>query len=368
MNGVFGGVRGSWRTEPAYTALVSALLVAIVLLPFLGVSPYLLNFVGQMMCFALLALSLDLIWGYMGYLSLGHGLFFALGGYLFGMHLIKVTYAGGSSVPVFLRYMGLEHFPWYWFGLESLGYTVALIVLATLLVSFFIGFLAFRSQVTGVYFAIITQAIVYVLMLILSNNETGLGGTNGIGGFTTLLGSPLNSNMVVVSLAEISTLLLLVTLVLLHKLTKSGAGYLLTGIRDDEDRLRTLGYETLWLKIVIWCFSALIAAFAGMLYVPQIGVASPQVLTPMFSLEIAVWVAIGGRGRLYGAVIGAMVMTLLQFVLTRYLPSLWPFVLAFLVLFVVVILDNGFIGPGDWKRNLVRWTRNSGGFENKEVV
>lgn len=357
-----------WRRDPVYALLVLGLAASAVLLPFLGLSPYLVNLIGQMMSFALLALSLDLIWGYMGYLSLGHGLFFALGGYLFGMHLIKVSYVGVAGVPVFLRYMGLDHFPLYWFGLESLGYTLVLIVVSTLIVSFVIGYLAFRSQVTGVYFAIITQAIVYVVMLIMSNNETGLGGTNGIGGFTTLLGYPLNSTVVVVTLAEVSILVLLVTLVLLHKLTKSGTGYLLTGIRDDEDRLRTLGYETLWLKIGIWCLSALVAALAGMLYVPQIGVASPQVLTPMFSLEIAVWVAIGGRGHLYGAVIGAMVMTLLQFVLTRYLPSLWPFVLAFLVLFVVVFLDNGFIRPGNWKANLSRWTKNSGGFENKEMV
>lgn len=357
-----------WRKKPVYLTLVFGLAATFLLLPLLGLSPYLVNLIGQMMCFALLALSLDLIWGYMGYLSLGHGLFFALGGYLFGMHLIKVAYAGASSMPVFLRYMGVNHFPWYWAGLEHLSYAIVLIVLATLLLSFVIGYLAFRSRISGVYFAIITQAVVYVAMLIMSNNETGLGGTNGIGGFVTLLGYPLNSNIVVVSLAEISIFGLLLALLLLHKLTSGVTGYLMTGIRDDEDRLRTLGYETLWLKIGVWCLSALIAAFAGMLYVPQIGVASPQALTPMFSLEIAVWVAIGGRGRLYGAVIGAMLMTLLQFVLTRYIPSVWPFVLATLVLFIVVFLDNGLIQPGHWKSNIRRWLKNSSDLDSKDVA
>ncbi len=370
MSSATASIAARWAGDRGYTGTVAAIALVTLLLPLLGagplagsavgLSPYLVNLVGQVMCFALLALAHDLVWGYTGYLSLGHGLFFATGGYFFGMHLVKEAFSGVAGVPVFLRYMGLDQFPSYWFGFESLAFTLLVITVATLLIAFLIGYLAFRSRVVGVYFAIITQAFVYVAMLVMSRNDTGFGGNNGISGFTTLFGLKLNDPGMVVGLAMASGIVLLAALILLRALVRGPVGRLLVGIRDDEDRLRVLGYETLWVKVAVWCLSALLAAVAGMLYVPQIGVASPQMLSPLLSLEVAVWVAIGGRGYLFGAVIGAVVMNVVKFWLTRFMPELWPFLLAGIVLLVVVILENGLTRPGDWLGALRRWPTAAG--------
>jgi urea transport system permease protein len=288
----------------------------------------------------------DLVWGYAGYLSLGHGIFFAVGGYLIGMHMIKVTYVGVSGVPTFLDYMGLSEFPVYWSGFEYFGFALLATMVLSFLVAFVIGFLAFRSRVVGVYFAILSQAFVYIAMLVMSRNDTGFGGNNGIADFKTLLGLPLGSIEFRAAIATISALILMIALIGLRRLTAGPLGKLLIGIRDDEDRLRVLGYETLWIKTGVWCLSAMLAALAGLLYVPQIQVASPQLLSPMLSIEIAVWVAIGGRGYLYGAIIGAILVNVIKFWLTRFMPELWPFILTGSILLVVVVLRNGLMDPG----------------------
>lgn len=321
----------------------------------LGLDPFIVNMIGQVMAFALLALSLDLVWGYAGYLSLGHGLFFAVGGYLIGMHMVKIVHLEAATMPTFLRYMGATEFPPIWTGFESLLFTGLLILILPALVAFVIGFLAFRSRVVGVYFAIITQAFVYVAMLIMSRNDTGFGGNNGIAGFQTLLGLPTNSVQLTVGLATASAAATLIALILLRRLTQGPFGRLLIGIRDDEDRLRTLGYQTLWIKVAVWCLSGFLAGLAGMLYVPQVGVASPQLLVPLLSIEIAIWVAIGGRGYLYGAIVGAVLVNLMKFWLTRFVPDLWPFILTIGVLLVVVLLRNGLMDPGPaWTRLTAR--------------
>jgi urea transport system permease protein len=349
-------VCGGSKIDRRYLGVLGLIALVTIGLPLLGLGPlantplgldgFQINMVGQVMAFALLAMAHDLVWGYAGYLSLGHGLFFAVGGYLVGMHMIKLSYVGETGVPTFLDYMGLTEFPAYWSGFEYFGYAFLAVIVLSALVSFIIGFLAFRSRVVGVYFSILSQAFVYVAMLVMSRNDTGFGGNNGIADFQTLFGFSLGSIEFRVVIATISALILLIALIGLRRLTTGPLGKLLVGIRDDEDRLQVLGYETLWVKTGIWCLSAMLAAIAGLLYVPQIQVASPQLLSPIFSIEIAVWVAIGGRGYLYGAIIGAILVNVVKFWLTRFMPELWPFILTGSVLFVVVVLRNGLMDPG----------------------
>ncbi len=347
---------GGSKVDRRYLGVLGLIALVTLGLPILGLGPlastplgldgFQVNLVGQVMAFALLAMAHDLVWGYAGYLSLGHGLFFAVGGYLIGMHMIKLSYVGESGVPTFLDYMGLSEFPAYWSGFEYFGYAFLAILILSALVSFVIGFLAFRSRVVGVYFAILSQAFVYVSMLVMSRNDTGFGGNNGIADFQTLLGLSLGSIEFRVAIATVSALVRMMALIGLGGWTTGPLGRLLMGMRDDEERLQVLGYETLWVKTGVWCLSAMLAAIAGMLYVPQIQVASPELLSPIFSIEIAVWVAIGGRGYLYGAIIGAILVNIVKFWLTRFMPELWPFILTGSVLFVVVVLRNGLMDPG----------------------
>lgn len=307
----------------------------------LGLSPYAVNLVGQLAAFALLALSLDLIWGFAGILSLGHGLYFAIGGYLTAMHLLKHGFAITGTVPDFMQFMGWSTFPAFWWGLESFPYALLLLCLVSGLVAFLFGYISFRSRVGGVYFAIITQALVYIAMLLMFRNDTGFGGNNGMTGFSVLFGWRMGSPGMTVALAAASLAVLLVALVSLRVLLSGRFGRIVLACRDDEVRLRTLGYRTLTIKLMVWCLSAMLAALAGMLYVPQVGIINPRLLSPELSIEIAVWVAIGGRGNLTGAVVGAVCVNVLKFWLAAHAPELWPFILSGLVVLVVLLLPNG---------------------------
>lgn len=309
----------------------------------IGPSPYVLNLVGQAAAFGLLAIALDLIWGYAGILSLGHGLFFAIGGYVIAMHMVKLAYQTSGTPPDFMLFMGWDRLPGYYTGLEWFPYAVVLGLVLALVAAFLIGFTAFRSRVVGVYFAIITQAFTYVAMLVMFRNDTGFGGNNGMTGFTQLLGAPLAAPGTIAALCGASILAAALALWGCGRLMASRFGHMAVAIRDDEARLRFLGHETLWPKLAIWCLSAMIAAVAGMLYVPQVGIVNPRILAPDLSIEIAVWVAIGGRGTLVGAFWGAVLISALKFLLTAWIPALWPFVLAGLVLVVVVRLPNGLV-------------------------
>jgi urea transport system permease protein len=295
------------------------LLVVSIALPF-GLSAYLANAIGQLAAFAVLALSLDLIWGYLGILSLGHGLFFGIGGYVVAMYLLKHSYEVTGKVPDFMQFMGWTSLPFSW-----------------------AGYVSFRSRVGGVYFAIITQALVYVAMLLMFRNDSGFGGNNGMTGFAIIFGWPIGQRGVVIAIAAASVVALALTLLGCRLLLQSRFGVLMIAARDDEVRLRTLGYDTLLLKLAIWCLSALIAALAGMLYVPQVGIINPRLLSPDVSLEIAVWVAIGGRGHLIGAVIGAVLVNALKFWLSAAAPELWPFILSGLIVLVAFVFPNGLV-------------------------
>lgn len=346
-------------SDRAFLILLAAVLAVVLLLvisiatPF-GLSAYLANVIGQLAAFAVLALSLDLIWGYLGILSLGHGLFFGIGGYVVAMHLLKHSHEVTGKVPDFMQFMGWAEFPFYWTGFGFFPYALLVTAVVTLLISGVFGYVSFRSRVGGVYFAITTQALVYVAMLLMFRNDTGFGGNNGMTGFTVVFGWPIGGSRVVIAMAAVSVLMLGLTLLGCRMLLAGRFGMLMIAARDDEVRLRTLGYETLRLKLVVWCLSALIAALAGLLYVPQVGIINPRLLAPELSLEIAVWVAIGGRGHLVGAMIGAVLVNAVKFWLSVAAPELWPFILSGLIVLVVLVFPNGLVDLA--KLKLVRPT------------
>lgn len=344
---------------PRATSLIAALLglVAIVLplfglglVPGLALPIYVVNATGQIMCFALLALAVDLMWGGAGILSLGHGLYFAIGGYLCAMHLLRTAYADTGVLPDFLQFMGQTAFPGWWAPFDSGAFTIAAIIAVPTLVAGVFGYVSFRSRVNGVYLSIITQALTYTAMLLMFRNNSGFGGNNGMTGFHSFAGLSIGGLPSAVLLASLATIVLLVTFVAGRFLLATRYGRLLTAIRDDEARLRFLGYESLWLKLSAWCLSAVIAAIAGALYVPQVGIINPSLLDPALSLEIAVWVAVGGRGGLIGAILGAVLVNVLKFWLAGAAPAAWPFVLGGFVLLIALILPNGFLDALGWKR------------------
>ena len=339
------------RPSAAAILLLAVLLVA---LPILSMPVYTTNLVGQIMCFALLAMSVDLMWGGAGVLSLGHGLFFAFGGYLAAMHLLRTAWHATHVLPDFLLFMGHAGFPGWWRLADGAVSTGLAILILPALLAFVFGYVSFRSGVNGVYFSIITQALTYTAMLLMFRNDTGFGGNNGMTGFHAIAELPAGSAGAGVLLAMLATAAVLVTLIAGRLVLASRFGRLLTAIRDDEPRLRFLGYDTLWLKLAAWCASASLAAVAGALYVPQVGIVNPALLDPSLSLEIAVWVAIGGRGGLCGAILGAVLVNLLKFWLSTAAPSVWPFVLSLLVLAVVLALPNGLLDARNRSRD---WTR-----------
>jgi urea transport system permease protein len=307
-------------------------------------SLFAVNLIGQIACFAMLALALDFVWGLMGALSLGHGVFFGIGGYVMGFHLLNVAYDQTHVLPDFMLFMGWKSFPAGFAAFASLPVAVAIGFGLSVLVAGVFGYAAFRSRINGVYFSIITQALTYALMLVLFNNDLGLGGNNGLTGFITLAGASLASDGTQAVLAALSCLVLAGSYGLLRYIANSSLGRALVATRDDEARLRFLGYRTERLKLVAWCLSAAVAAAAGMLYVPQVGIINPGIVSPMLSVEIAVWVAIGGRGTLIGAVLGAILVNALKFWLSAEAPSVWPFVLAGVTLFITVVMNNGLAG------------------------
>ncbi len=354
-------VRHRWRSDPWFLALFAAvvgLALVLALSTPLGIPPFLVNAVGQLASFAILALSLDLIWGYLGILSLGQGLFFGIGGYAIAMHLLKHGYDVSGRTPDFMQFMGWSSLPFYWAGFGLFPYAMLVTAVVTLVVAGLFGFVSFRSRVGGVYFAIITQALVYVAMLLMFRNDTGFGGNNGMTGFSLLFGWPIGSPSVTVALATASVACLALVLFGCRMLLDSRFGALMLATRDDEVRLRTLGYDTLRLKLAVWCLAALVAALAGVLYVPQVGIVNPRILSPDLSLEVAVWVAIGGRGHLVGAVVGALLVNALKFWLSTAAPELWPFILSALIVLVVLVFPNGLVDLLRWKLGRpIAWTR-----------
>lgn len=304
-------------------------------------SLFAVNLIGQIVCFAMLALALDFVWGLVGILSLGHGVFFGIGGYVMGFCLLNAAFAQTHVLPDFMLFMGWTEFPAALRVFGSLPVAIGLGLAGAVVVAAAFGFMTFRSRINGVYFSIITQALTYALMLLLFNNDLGLGGNNGLTGFTTIAGHALAAPATQVWLACAACAALAAVYLMLRVIADSSLGHALVGVRDDEARLRFLGYRTHHIKLVAWCLSAGVAALAGMLYVPQVGIINPTIVAPALSVEIAVWVAIGGRGTLIGAVLGAILINSLKFWLSARAPSVWPFILAGTTLVITVALRNG---------------------------
>ena len=316
----------------------------------LHVSTYAITLLGKIMCYAIVAIAMDLIWGYGGILSLGHGIFFALGGYAFGMYLMRQIGRDGSyhaDLPDFMIFLDWKALPWFWHGSDSFLWTAFLVVAVPALVAFVFGFFAFRSRIKGVYFSIITQALTYAAMLLFFRNETGFGGNNGFTDFKRVLGYSITSSETRLVLFGLTATMLALTFVFSKWLVGSKYGRVLTAIRDAESRVMFIGYDPLWFKLFIWTLSAVLCGIAGALYVPQVGIINPSEMSVANSIEIAIWVAVGGRGTLIGPIVGAFVVNLAKSWFTVSFPEYWLFFLGLLFIVVTLLLPKGLVGL--WK-------------------
>ena len=310
-------------------------------------STFLVTLVGKILCYATVAVALDLIWGFAGVLSLGHGLFFALGGYMWGMYLMRQIGRDGSyksDLPDFMVFLDWKELPWFWQGSDHFWWAMIMVLLVPGLLALVFGWFAFRSRIKGVYLSIVTQALTYAAMLLFFRNETGFGGNNGFTDFKRIFDVSITSPTTRAALLAASALLLLFAFVLCRAIVRSKFGRILEAIRDAESRVMFLGYDPLPYKLLAWVISALLCAVAGALYVPQVGIINPSEMSPTNSIEIAVWVAVGGRATLYGPIIGAFVVNLAKSFFTQVFPSLWLFVLGGLFVVVTLYLPNGIAG------------------------
>ncbi|HTO48164.1 MAG TPA: urea ABC transporter permease subunit UrtC [Burkholderiales bacterium] len=343
--------RGGWLALGAF-ALITIVVLPALHLAFpaghpLHVSSFWIALVGKIMCYAMLAVALDLVWGYAGILSLGHGLFFALGGYALGMYLMRSIGRDGvygSLLPDFMVFLDWKAYPWYWAGTDSFLYAAALVVLVPGILAFVFGFFAFRSRIKGVYFSIITQALTFAFMLLFFRNNTGFGGNNGFTDFKRILGFTITTPETKAALFAITAATLTVTLLACRYIVTSKLGRVLTGIRDSESRLAFCGYNTLWFKLFVWTFSAVLAGVAGALYVPQVGIINPGEMSPANSIEAVIWVAVGGRGTLVGAIIGAFLVNGAKSWFTGAFPEYWLFFLGAIFVLVTLVLPRGVVG------------------------
>jgi urea transport system permease protein len=312
------------------------------------VSTYMVTLLGKYLAFALLALSVDLIWGYAGILSLGHGAFFALGGYAMGMYLMRQIgdrgVYGNPDLPDFMVFLDWHELPWYWSGFESFGYAILMVVLVPALLAFIFGWLAFRSRVTGVYLSIITQALTYALLLAFFRNEMGFGGNNGLTDFKDILGYSLQSDATRIALFAASAAALVLGYLLCRWITRSKLGRVLIAIRDAEDRTRFVGYKVESYKLFVFVLSAALAGVAGALYVPQVGIINPGEFSPLNSIELVIWVAVGGRATLFGAIVGALLINYCKTWFTGALPELWLFFLGAIFVLSTMFLPRGIVG------------------------
>jgi urea ABC transporter permease protein UrtC len=306
------------------------------------------SLLGKYLCFGLLALSVDLIWGYCGILSLGHGAFFALGGYAMGMHLMREIGTrgvyGNAELPDFMVFLNWKELPWYWHGFDSFPFAVLMVMLVPGVLALVFGWFAFRSRVTGVYFSIITQALTFALMLAFFRNDMGFGGNNGLTDFKDVLGFDLQADTTRAALFALTALIIAAAYVLWRFIVGSRLGKVLIAVRDAESRVRFLGYRVEYYKLFVFVVSAVMAGIAGALYVPQVGIINPSEFAPGNSIEIVIWVAIGGRGTLHGAILGAILVNYLKTWFTGAIPELWLFGLGALFIAVTLFLPKGVIG------------------------
>jgi len=340
-----------------WAAVAAAAATVAVLVPLLNLavpdgnlfhlSDYTVSLFGKILCYAICALAMDLIWGYTGILSLGHGVFFALGGYGMGMYLMRQIGRDGQyrmDMPDFMVFLNWKTFPWHWALSDSFVAQMLLVLLVPGLLALAFGFFAFRSRIKGVYFSIITQALTFAAMLLFFRNETGFGGNNGFTDFKRILGIPVATSEMRVFLCALSGLVLVAFYVMGRVIVHSKYGRVLQAIRDAESRVMFTGYDPVAYKLSIWTLSAVMCAVAGALYVPQVGIINPGEMSPAASIEIAIWAAVGGRATLIGPIIGAFFVNGAKSYFTVAFPEFWLFFLGALFIAVTLFLPNGIVG------------------------
>ncbi|MEQ8228742.1 MAG: urea ABC transporter permease subunit UrtC [Rhodospirillales bacterium] len=320
----------------------------------LHVSSYTVALLGKYLCYALLALSVDLVWGFCGVLSLGHAAFFSLGGYAMGMYLMRQIGTrgvyGDPVLPDFMVFLNYKELPWFWYGFDQFWFAALMVLAVPGVLAFVFGWFAFRSRVTGVYLSIITQALTFALMLAFFRNDMGFGGNNGLTDFKDILGFDVQADTTRVGLLMASAIALAIGFIICKALVNSKFGKVLIAVRDAESRTRFLGYRPENYKLLVWTLSACMAGVAGALYVPQVGIINPSEFTPANSIEVVVWVAVGGRGTLVGATIGAILVNFGKTMFTGILPEFWLFALGGLFIAVTLFLPKGIVGTYDaWK-------------------
>ena len=344
-------------TRTGWSAFAAALIVVCAVAPLLNLwvpagsplhlSDYAVALLGKIMCYAICALAMDLIWGYTGILSLGHGLFFALGGYVMGMYLMRQIGRDGnyhSDLPDFMVFLDWKELPWHWALSDSFAATLILVLAVPGVIAFVFGYFAFRSRIKGVYFSIITQALTYAAMLLFFRNETGFGGNNGFTDFKRILGMPLATQNMRMTLFVLTGLALLGFFLLARWLVRSKFGRVLQAVRDAETRVMFSGYSPLPYKLTIWTISAMMCGVAGALYVPQVGIINPGEMSAANSIEIAVWAAVGGRATLIGPIVGAFIVNGAKSWLTVTAPEFWLYFLGALFIAVTLFLPHGVVG------------------------
>jgi len=350
--------RGGVRVDRGGAAFLVVLVAVAVLVPVLNqtvpassplhLSTYAITLIGKYLCYAMLALAVDLIWGYCGILSLGHAALFALGGYAMGMYLMRQIgrrgVYGDPILPDFMVFLNYKALPWFWYGFNHSWFALAMMVLVPATLALVFGWLAFRSRVTGVYLSIMTQALSYALMLAFFRNDMGFGGNNGFTDFKDLLGFDLHADGTRVVLLVVTAAALAASYVACHLIVSSRAGRVIRAIRDAESRTRFLGYRVESYKLWVFVFSAVVAGVAGALYVPQVGIINPSEFAPINSIEVVIWVAVGGRGTLYGAATGAVLVNYAKTYFTGALPEVWLYALGAMFVLVTLFLPRGLMG------------------------
>ncbi len=328
------------------------------------VPDHMVTLLGKYLCYALLALSVDLVWGFCGILSLGHGAFFALGGYAMGMYLMRQVGTrgvyGNPDLPDFMVFLNWKELPWYWQGFEYFTFAMIMVVLAPGILAFLFGWLTFRSRVTGVYLSIITQAMTYALLLAFFRNDMGFGGNNGLTDFKDIIGFPVQAASTRGALFFASAAALALCFIIARKIVSSKLGRILVSIRDAESRTRFLGYRVEHYKLFVFAISAVMAGIAGSLYVPQVGIINPSEFSPENSIETVVWTAFGGRGTLWGAAFGAIVINAAKSWFTGLLPDAWLFMLGGLFILVTLYMPKGLAGFfAGWRNAVARKPRGA---------
>ncbi|WP_417687511.1 urea ABC transporter permease subunit UrtC [Roseibium sp.] len=367
-----------FRTLDAKAGLFVAIILAVIVgVPALNlltpadsafhVPTYAVTLMGKYLTYALLALSVDLVWGFCGILSLGHGAFFALGGYAMGMYLMRQIGTrgvyGDPILPDFMVFLNWGELPWYWYGFDMAWFAFAMVLIVPGILAFVFGWFAFRSRVTGVYLSIITQALTYALLLAFFRNDMGFGGNNGLTDFKDILGFDVQADTTRAGLFAASGIALLICFVICRAITRSKLGKVLVAVRDAESRTRFLGYRVEHYKLFVWVVSAMMAGIAGALYVPQVGIINPGEFAPANSIEVVIWVAVGGRGTLVGAVIGAVLVNFAKTWFTAALPDVWLFALGALFVVVTLFLPKGIVGTIGHGWTALRQRRVSAAFE-----